>query len=76
MQMRMVLEILAPSMQHRQETDGGTKVLRISGNLQQGLRSGPKQEADIVLSIHACSWRTKISADMHPLKTSLARLAD
>ena len=45
MHMRMGLEGLAKGMQHRQKTDVRTQMLWISGNLQQGLGSGLKQEA-------------------------------
>src|SRR5664279_4690164 len=42
--MRVMLEILAPGVEHTQETDLGAKMLRIGGNLQQGCGAGAEQE--------------------------------
>jgi len=33
---RMVMEVLAPGMENRQEPDGGSEVTRVSRHLQQG----------------------------------------
>ena len=45
MHMRMVQQVLSPGMQHRQEADLGTQVLRIGRDFQQRLRSGLQQQA-------------------------------
>jgi hypothetical protein len=45
MQMRVVLEILAPGMQDGQESDLSPEVPRIGGDLLQGLGGSTEQEA-------------------------------
>src|SRR5262252_3057251 len=42
-QMRRMLQVLTPSMKNSEHADAGTKVARIGGDLQQGLRSRTKQ---------------------------------
>ena len=45
MHMRMVIEVLAPGMQHRGDADVGSQVLRIGSDRGQRLGRGRKQEA-------------------------------
>ena len=40
----MKVQVLTPSVQDGQETDGGAEVFRIGGNGEQSFRSGLKQE--------------------------------
>ena len=40
----MVEQILAPGVQDAEKADLGAQVLRIGGNLQEGCRTGSKQE--------------------------------
>jgi hypothetical protein len=44
MDMRMSQQILAPGMQHGEESDLSPQVFGIGGNLQKGLRTGAEQE--------------------------------
>ena len=41
---RMMLQLLIPGMEHAEEADLGTQVTRIAGDLQEGLRAGAKQQ--------------------------------
>ena len=41
---RMKLQALIPAMKHAEETDLGSKVPRIAGDLQQGLGAGLKEQ--------------------------------
>ncbi len=43
--MRVQLQSLIPAMEHAEETDLGSKVPWIAGNLQQGLGAGLKEQA-------------------------------
>ena len=43
--MRVMFEVLAPGVQDGQEADLGPEVLRIGGDLLQGLGGGAEQEA-------------------------------
>ncbi len=45
MQVRMMMEVLPPSMQHRQKPDPGTKVPAVGGNSQQRFGGSPKEKA-------------------------------
>src|SRR5664279_1169619 len=45
MHMRMMQESLPPGMENGEEPDLGTQVLRIGGDLQEGLGHGPEQQA-------------------------------
>jgi len=45
MDMRVQMEVLPPGVEHHQEADLGTQVLRIPCNREQGLRGSPKKEA-------------------------------
>jgi len=42
--MRVMLKILAPGVEHTQETDLCAKMLRVGGNLQQSCGAGVEQE--------------------------------
>src|SRR5580700_11622743 len=42
--MGMMLQSLVPGMEHAEETDLGSKVPRIAGDLQQGFGAGAKQQ--------------------------------
>ena len=44
MDVGVVLEGLPPGVQHGQEADLGPEVLRVGGDLPQGLRGGPEQQ--------------------------------
>ena len=44
MDMGMQLQVLAPGVQHRQHADLGAQMLRIGGDLDQGLGGGPHQQ--------------------------------
>jgi hypothetical protein len=45
MEVGMMMQVLSPSMEHRQKTDPGAQVLGVSGNLQQGLGRGAEEHA-------------------------------
>jgi hypothetical protein len=44
MDMRMMMQVLAPGMEHGHEADLGAQVLRVGGNPAQRLRRGPEQD--------------------------------
>ena len=44
MQVRMVAQVLAPGMEYGEHSDAGTEMAWISGDLQQGLGGGAKQQ--------------------------------
>jgi hypothetical protein len=44
MDMRMMLEVLAPTVEHTEETDVRSEMLGVGGNLQQSLGAGAEQE--------------------------------
>src|SRR5438067_2480499 len=43
MQMWMMLQSLAPGVEHRQKPDPGTQTLGVGGDLPQGFRGGPEE---------------------------------
>jgi hypothetical protein len=45
MEVRMMVKVLSPGMQHGQKADAGAQMFWIGGNLQQGLGGGLEQEA-------------------------------
>src|SRR5215472_3008405 len=45
MDMWVMLQLLVPGMQHAEEADLGAEVLRIGGDLQEGLRAAAEQDA-------------------------------
>lgn len=44
MHVRMVHQVLAPGVQHRQEAEAGSQVFGVGGDVRQRLRHGLKQQ--------------------------------
>ena len=67
MDVRVMGKILSPSVEHGQNADLGTKVCRISRDLQQRLRGSTKEEAIDETLVLQCEW-----GDLKtPMKTGL-----
>ena len=44
-EMRVMVELLAPGMEHRQAADVRPEMLRVPGDVLERLRHGPKEQA-------------------------------
>ena len=57
MQVRMMSQVLRPGVQYRQHADASAQMAGIGGDLEQGLGSGPKQQAVKGSLVAQCEWR-------------------
>ena len=55
--MRVELQALIPRVQHTEETDLGSEMARIAGDLQQRLSAGAKQQVEDDLLVLECYRR-------------------
>ena len=67
MDMRMNFELLAPGMQHTEETDFRTEVFRVARDFAKGFRTDTKQKIVEDLLVLQDQWRQATGQGEHDM---------